>query len=111
MHRRPVSEVLPVLVGQRFGPAAAVADNVKGLSGCEQLARRVVRHLVRKADRAPLELRDAGANPQRVVVAGRAAVATARFGDDDAAVVLNFHLLVLHAALPHVSTRPTSKYV
>src|ERR1700722_13179600 len=102
-------EIAAILLRQRLRAPFAVADDVNRFAGGQQLAGLVMEDLVTERNGAALGRRHSRADAQRIVIAGRAAVAAFGFGDDGETVILKFHAAVVEAALPQIFDAPNFK--
>src|SRR5216683_4739116 len=98
-----------IFFGQKLGLAVAAANHVQRFSDCKQLPIRVAKHFVRKSNGTVSRLRDARAHAQHFVIARGGVVAAAHVGDDDVAVVVDFHALVFDAQRAHQLHAPDFK--
>src|SRR5882762_5020112 len=86
---------------QELGLAVAAANHMQRFTDGKQLAVGVAKNFVGKSNGAVSRLRDARAHAYHFVVARGGMVAAAHVGDNDVAVVFDFHALVFDAQRAH----------
>src|SRR5260370_12937746 len=86
---------------QELGLAVAAANHMQRFTDGTQLAVGVAKDFVGKSNGAVSRLRDARAHAYHFVVARGGMVAAAHVGDNDVAVVFDFHALVFDTQRAH----------
>src|SRR5258707_924174 len=86
---------------QELGLAVAAANHMQRFTDGKQLAVGVAKDFVGKSNGAVSRFRDARAHAYHFVVARGGMVAAAHVGDNDVAVVFDFHALVFDAQRAH----------
>src|SRR6266403_701959 len=90
-----------IFLRQELGLAVAAANHMQRFTDGKQLAVGVAKDFVGKSNGAVSRLRDARAHAYYFVVARGGVVAAAHVGDNDVAVVFDFHALVFDAQRAH----------